>query len=216
MRVLGYTFKDESLLQRALLHSSARQGENNEVLEFLGDALLGFVVAEELFRMHPDWNEGMLSRARAYLVKEESLGNVAKKQGLGEYLMVGKEGERDGYRENISILADTLEAVLAAIYLDGGMRPVRAIIKRLLLKDLDEDEIYDDRSRLQEIVQSRFKEIPKYRVISEKGPPHRRTFKVVVEIGGKVVGEGEGRSKKLASQRAAGVAMKWLKENEGI
>lgn len=209
--VLGYTFKDKTLLENALTHSSyanenrASGAVSNERLEFLGDSILGMVTAEHLFRTHPDLPEGELTRTRAALVCEGSLYEVAKLWGLGNYLRLGKGEESGGGRERTSILADAVEAVLAAMYLDGGIGTARRTIHRFILSDEDRAEAAnrDYKTALQELVQKESGQVLTYRLIGESGPDHAKTFRVEVDLNGKTVGRGQGKSKKEAEQNAA-------------
>ena len=214
---LGYTFRDRSLLENALTHSSCANEsrgklQSNERLEFLGDSILGMVVAEHLYRNHPDLPEGELTRTRAALVCEESLVEVAKALGLGEHLKLGKGEEAGGGRKRPSIRADAVEAVLAAVYLDGGIGSARKIIQKYILSR----EIggmtgsRDYKTALQELVQRESGQVLKYRLVGESGPDHDKRFYVVVELNGVAVGRGEGHSKKEAEQMSAKAAIQKL------
>lgn len=220
---LGYTFRDTNLLQKALYHSSYanehKKGgvESNERLEFLGDAVLGVVSAEFLFRRHPDLPEGELTRIRAALVREESLHQVALDLGLGDYLLLGRGEEQGGGRTRPSILADAVEAVFAAVYLDGGREAADDLIHRVLL-DRESVQAVAERRRdsktiLQELVQRKPHEDLTYRLVSETGPDHLKQFTVAVLLGEKVIGLGSGHSKKEAEQSAAAVALENWKED---
>ncbi len=210
---LGYHFKDQALLREALRHSSyanEHRGENavsNERLEFLGDSVLGFVTAEFLFRQHPDAPEGELTRVRAQLVCEESLHEIAQRLGLGQYLCLGHGEEVGGGRERASILADATEAVIAAVYLDGGIEAAGALIHRVLLDDARETRAAaqrrDYKTAMQEYVQRKPGQTLSYRLTGEAGPDHAKTFTVAVQLGGETVGSGSGHSKKEAEQMAA-------------
>ena len=216
--VLGYTFKDKNLLVNALTHSSyanenrASGATSNERLEFLGDSILGMVTAEHLFRTHPDMPEGELTRTRAALVCEGSLHQVAKTWGLGQYLRLGKGEESGGGRERTSILADAVEAVLAAMYLDGGIGTARKTIHRFILTGEERAEAAnrDYKTTLQELVQKESGQVLSYRLTGESGPDHAKTFLVEVSLNGKSVGQGAGRSKKEAEQMAARAAIERL------
>ena len=208
---LGYTFRNIQLLEAALYHSSyanEHRGtgiQSNERMEFLGDAVLGMVTAEYLFRKHPNLPEGDLTRIRAALVCEESLHEVAQSLGLGEYLKLGRGEESGGGRQRPSILADATESVFAAVYLDGGIEEARTIIHRVLL-DREREEVVEERRRdfktlLQELVQRR------YEMTGESGPDHAKVFEASVSVNGTVVGVGTGRSKKEAEQAAARSAL---------
>lgn len=215
---LQYTFKNPSLLSEALNHSSyanEHRGEHinsNERLEFLGDAVLGFVTAEFLFLQHPDFPEGDLTRIRAALVCEESLHEVAQKLELGNYLRLGRGEEAGGGRTRTSILADATEAVIAAVYLDGGITAASDLIHRCLL-DAEKEESVEERRRdfkteLQELVQRQAGQELTYRMVGEHGPDHAKTFVVEVLLNGCVIGSGCGHSKKEAEQVAAASALK--------
>ena len=220
---LGYRFGDESLLRGALYHSSyanEHRGENiasNERLEFLGDAVLGFVSAEFLFSRFPHAPEGELTRIRAALVREESLFEVAQSLQLGEYLMLGKGEESGGGRQRPSILADCTEAVFAAVYLDGGMDCVRDLIHRVLLSKGDievaESRRRDYKTELQELVQRRRQQVLRYELVGQSGPDHAKVFAVAVMLNGESIGEGSGHSKKEAEQSAARAALEKLTES---
>ena len=207
---LGYTFRDPSLLENALTHSSCANEsrgklQSNERLEFLGDSILGMVVAEHLYRNHPDLPEGELTRTRAALVCEESLVEVAKELGLGDYLKLGKGEEAGGGRKRPSIRADAVEAVLAAVYLDGGIGSARKIIQKYILsKELTGLRGGRDyKTALQELVQRESGQVLKYRLSGESGPDHDKRFFVEVDLNGKPVGSGEGHSKKEAIDKKA-------------
>ena len=210
---LGYQFKDKALLREALRHSSYanehRGGESasNERLEFLGDSVLGFVTAEFLFRRHPDAPEGELTRVRARLVCEESLHEAAQKLSLGRYLCLGHGEEACGGRERPSILADATEALIAAVYLDGGIDAASALIHRLLLDGAAEAHAVrtrrDYKTALQELVQRKPAQSLSYSLTGESGPDHAKTFTIEVRLNGEAIGAGEGHSKKEAEQMAA-------------
>ena len=214
---LGYTFQNRALLENALTHSSCANEsrgklQSNERLEFLGDSILGMVVAEHLFRNHPDLPEGELTRTRAALVCEDSLVEVAQALGLGDYLKLGKGEEAGGGRTRPSIRADAVEAVLAAVYLDGGIGSARKIIQEYILsKEIAGWKASRDyKTSLQELVQRESGQVLKYRLTGESGPDHNKRFFVEVELNGIAVGSGEGRSKKEAEQMAAKAAMEKL------
>jgi ribonuclease-3 len=221
---LNYTFKNKELLRGALYHSSyanehkALGIESNERLEFLGDAVLGLVSADFLYREHPDLPEGDLTRIRAALVCEESLHEVAQSLQLGDSLMLGRGEESGGGRTRTSILADATEAVFAAVYLDGGMEEARALIHRVLL-DKEQEAAVEERRRdfkteLQELVQRRSGRELRYVLKDAAGPDHAKTFTVSVLLDGAGVGEGTGHSKKEAEQLAARAALDALKDHE--
>ncbi len=219
---LGYTFHNRELLKGALYHSSYANEhrelgiESNERLEFLGDAVLGLVTAEDLFRKHPDLPEGDLTRIRAALVCEESLHETAQSLDLGAYLKLGRGEESGGGRQRPSILADATESVFAAVYLDGGMEEARRIIHRVLL-DREQEEVVEERRRdyktvLQEFVQRRANQELRYQMVGSSGPDHAKVFEACVTINGEEVGRGTGHSKKEAEQAAARSALKALGE----
>ena len=211
---LGYTFRDRSLLENALTHSSyanenkALGLQSNERLEFLGDSVLGMVTADYLFRTHPDLPEGDLTRTRAALVCEGSLVEVAHQLELGSYLKLGKGEDAGGGRERPSIIADAVEAVLAAVYLDGGIGSARKIIQKFIL-DREEEKggSRDYKTALQELVQRESGQVLTYRLIGSHGPDHAKVFQVEVDLNGAPVGGGEGHSKKEAEQNAAKAAI---------
>ena len=210
---LGYAFRDPSLLQAALYHSSYANEHrgahiaSNERLEFLGDAVLGFVTAEHLYKKHPDLPEGDLTRIRAALVCEESLHEVAQTLSLGDHLCLGKGEEQGGGRRRPSILADATESVFAAVYLDGGIEAARELIHRVLL-DKEREELVEERRRdykteLQELVQRRSNQTLQYELVSASGPDHAKVFTSRVLLNGQPIGKGQGHSKKEAEQAAA-------------
>lgn len=208
-QALGYVFLDKLLLENALTHSSyanenrGRSTGSNERLEFLGDSVLGMVVAEYLYLENPKLPEGELTRLRANLVCEQSLVLVAQKWNLGTHLKLGRGEESGGGRERQSILADAVEAVLAAVYLDSGLSEASRIIRTFLLDNETQDVIRDYKTALQELVQGESKQTLVYHLQGEHGPDHAKIFSVEVLIDGVVAGKGEGRSKKEAEQAAA-------------
>ena len=222
-RKLGYTFKDPELLLQAFRHSSYvneqldRELSDNERLEFLGDAVLDLAVSDLLMRVFQDSEEGDLSKYRAMVVDETGLCQVALSLRLGDYLLLGKGEEQTGGREKPSILADTMEALLGAIYLDAGFDKVMGVIQRLfspLLERVDTKEmLHDYKSLLQEYTQQTYKTLPKYSLVEESGPAHDKTFKVVLTINGEIMAEGKGKSKKEAEQKVAREAFFCLKGN---
>ena len=207
---LGYSFSNRELLSEALNHSSYAHEHrgagisSNERLEFLGDSVLGFVTAEFLFKNYPRLPEGDLTRMRAALVCEQSLYEVAKMLELGQYLKLGKGEEAGGGRERQSILADAVEAVFAAVYLDGGMEQIRGLIHRVLLSRAPAaEERKDYKTTLQEIVQRKIGQQLTYHMVEESGPDHNKTFVFEVRLNGEPIGRGDGHSKKEAEQAAA-------------
>ena len=215
---LGYTFQNRALLENALTHSSYANenkhtgAQSNERLEFLGDSVLGMVTADYLYRVHPDLPEGDLTRTRAALVCEGSLVEVAQQLELGTYLKLGKGEDAGGGRERPSIVADAVEAVLAAVYLDGGIGSARKIIQRFILdREEEKSGSRDYKTALQELVQRESGQVLAYRLVGSTGPDHAKRFQVEVELNGVPVGAGEGRSKKEAEQMAAKAAIAKLK-----
>jgi ribonuclease-3 len=212
---LEYTFKDTALLKAALTHSSyanenRKSGSvSNERLEFLGDSVLGMAIAAFIYREKPEMSEGQMTKLRAELVCEKSLAELASVFGLGRYLLLGRGEEKGGGRERPSILADAVEAVLAAIYLDGGLEPVGRLISRHLTPQADRLmlDVSDYKTVLQEVVQEKSGQILSYHVISESGPDHLKSFTVAVKRNGVVIGQGTGKSKKEAEQSAAKAAL---------
>lgn len=216
---LDYTFRNRALLGEALNHSSyanEHRGDginSNERLEFLGDSVLGFVTAEFLFKTYGKLPEGDLTRMRAALVCEQSLYEVAKVLELGGYLKLGKGEESGGGRTRQSILADAVEAVFAAVYLDGGMEQARSLIHRVLLSCAPAaEERRDYKTTLQEIVQRKSGQVLTYHMVAESGPDHNKSFLFEVRLNGAPVGQGRGHSKKEAEQAAARDALEKLPE----
>ena len=208
---LGYVFTDKSLLVNALTHSSYanenrdRGIHDNERLEFLGDAILGFVVAEYLYRNFPGHPEGELTRVRADLVCETNLARQAATVRLGEFLMLGHGEEQGGGRKRASIVSDAMESVIAASYMDGGFAAAKGIIDRLILRDVSmtRPHNFDYKTALQELVQRKKDQVLQYDLTGESGPDHDKYFTVEVRLNGKTVGTGTGSSKKRAEQAAA-------------
>jgi ribonuclease III len=210
---IGYRFKSLELLDQGLRHKSFVNEkpedclEDNERLEFLGDAVLELVISHLIMERHPDYSEGDLSRLRAAVVNESRLANLAKELSLGDLLLLGKGEEITRGREKNSILAASLEAVLATIYLDGGFKKASGVITELFsdpLKLADQEGFYRDfKTKLQEAAQESLKAIPRYLLVKDFGPDHNKVFGVKVIIQGKVAGIGAGKSKKEAEQRAA-------------
>ena len=186
---------------------------SNERLEFLGDSVVGLVVAEYLFRSYPNQPEGQLAQMKSYLVSKKHLAVCAQRLGLGVYLKLGRGEENSGGKRRESLLANSLEAVLGAVFLDGGFNQVRRAVLRFLGEDMDRGlgSLKDAKSRLQERVQTVFQAVPDYQVVSATGPSHEPHFEVEVHFGGEVLGRGEGSSKREASQIAAQAAIKLLK-----
>lgn len=213
---IGYSFRNRKLLTTALTHSSyanehhAQGAECYERLEFLGDSILGLTTADFLYHHVPTLPEGRMTRLRAELVCETSLHKVALRLGLGEYMLLGKGEELTGGRERPSILADMVEAIIAALYLDSGMERARAFVYEQILKDAEIGESHrsiDYKTQLQELVQSKSGQQIGYEMIAESGPDHNKRFTFRVTVNGKNVGEGTGRTKKEAEQEAARMAL---------
>ena len=215
---IGYRFQNITYLQNALAHSSYANErwhdslKSNERLEFLGDSILGMVVAEYLYRNFPGRPEGELTRMRADMVCETSLAAVANQIGLGQHLLLGHGEERFGGRERASILADAVESVIAASFLDGGMDAARGIIERFILCNVPTKKLSntDYKTVLQELVQQKKNQILSYELVEESGPDHDKQFVVQVLRNGTVIGKGSGSSKKRAEQAAAQAALEIL------
>ncbi len=219
-QMLGIRFKDPFLLQQALVHSSYTN-ENpdiapvcNERLEFLGDAVLGMVIADRLYELLPDATEGEMTHLRAFLISRKTLGRLAKSIGLGEYLYMGKGEEASGGRQKGSNLAGVMEAVIAAVFLDRGWENARDFVLHLFEKQLDEISRQppdtDYKSRLQQLIQSRQQEAPAYRIVESSGTSHQPLFTAEVFVDDSVLARGCGKSKKLAETEAARLALEQL------
>jgi len=215
--LLGYHFRRPELLELALTHRSYVRSQSeflpsNERLEFLGDSVLGLVIADQLYQDYPELSEGDLTKMKALLVNETTLSLIGRNVGLNQHILLSAEEDRSGGRERGSIVSDAFEAVLGAIYLDAGLSAARDVILRLIY--VNREEIMADKSQqnykgdLLEIVQAKSQGMPRYEVVEESGPDHDKQFKVQVLVNGSVLGEGEGSSKKEAEQRAARVALK--------
>lgn len=215
---LGYQFSNPSLLRRALSHPSLKEAEDNQRLEFLGDAVLEFCISDLLYRKYPDFQEGDLTAKRAALVCEETLYLLARELELGQSLRMGFGEEQTMGREKPSILADAMEALLAAVYLDGGIGCAQALVTRLFAQEERMSAVRgrDDKGLLQEYTQANGLELPAYEIIRESGPPHARQFEAVVKVLGQTVGTGEGGTKKAAEQAAAKTALKHYQESRGV
>ncbi len=221
--VLNVKLKNPALLEQALIHSSylneypGAMPAANERLEFLGDAVLDFIVAEKLYQDSPDLAEGEMTRIRSLLVQQETLAQVAKRLKLGDYLYLGKGEEAGGGRQKPANLEGAFEAIIAAIFLDQGLAVTRELVLRLLDEELQEavgrGKSVDYKSQLQELVQSKYRSSPGYRTIQATGPDHDRLFTVEVMIGDKVLGKGSGKSKKRAETEAARHALERFKNN---
>ena len=217
-KAIGYQFKNITLLQNALSHSSYANErwhdslKSNERLEFLGDSILGMVTAEYLYRNFPDRPEGDLTRMRADMVCERSLAVAAERIALGDHLLLGNGEEAGGGRRRDSILADAVESVIAACFLDGGMEPARRFIDTFVLTEVPVKKLRnaDYKTALQELVQQKKNQILSYALVGESGPDHDKKFEVEVSLNGKMVGRGSGSSKKRAEQDAAKAAIEAL------
>ncbi len=214
---LGYVFRDSRLLENALTHSSyanEREGlSSNERLEFLGDAVLGFCSAKNICRLYPAMPEGEMTRLRAELVCEASLHAVAKELRLSQVIRLGRNEECNGGRERVSILADAVEAIIAAIYLDGGLEPAEAFIEGRILRDLEagrQPVRTDYKTQLQELLQREGGAAPRYAIIGESGPDHNKTFTARTLLHDGAYADGQGKSKKEAEQAAAKAALALL------
>ncbi len=212
---LGYNFNNISLLKNALVHTSyaneVRNGvTSNERLEFLGDSVLSLIVSDHIFNKFPNMPEGELTRLRASLVCEKALCGFARELDLGHFLYLGKGEDKGGGRDRDSILADAFEAVLAAIYLDGGMDAAKKHVMRFVLREIDahtEENTKDYKTILQEIIQRNPEETVSYILTASEGPDHDKSFTVEVHLNSNVIGEGTGKSKKQAEQMAAKQAL---------
>ena len=220
---IGYRFRDRGLVEHAMTHTSRANEDvsggvtDNESMEFLGDALLGFVVADLLFRDFPEWNEGQKSKTKAALVSTTTLARQAERLNVGDHMLLGRGEEKTGGRRKQALLADSYEALIAAIYLDGGIEQARAFIVRELGDAIVEAKRHgvagqeDYKSALQELVQARELPLPEYRLVGTLGPDHRKQFQVEVVVRGEPLAEGAGPSKKEAEQEAARVAIDKLR-----
>ena len=219
---IGYRFHNISLLQNALTHSSFANERwhnsllSNERLEFLGDSILGMLVAEYLYRNFPDRPEGELTRMRADMVCEKTLASVAVRIHLGDHLMLGHGEEQGGGRSRDSILADAVESVIAACFLDGGIEAAQKFIRTFILVEVPVSQMHntDYKTKLQELVQQKKNQVLSYTLTGESGPDHDKHFTVAVSLNGGMVGQGEGRSKKRAEQEAARAAIRNLFPDE--
>jgi ribonuclease-3 len=214
-RAIGYRFRRPALLKQALTHPSRAHENAGEIhyerLEFLGDAVLGFLLAELVYRRHLDLDEGDMTRLRARLVNARALADLAGELGLGRHLRLGRGERLSGGREKSSVLADALEAVIAAVFLDAGVRAARGLVRRLFRHRVDllaaTGGTDDAKTILQETLQARGQPRPVYRLACVTGPAHRRRFTVELQLGGKVVSRGQGSSRKEAEQQAAAIVL---------
>ena len=221
-QAIGYRFRDRGLLEHAMTHTSRANEDvsggvhDNESMEFLGDAVVGFVIADVLFREFPDFDEGEKSKTKAALVSTTTLARQAERLNLGEHLLLGRGEEKTGGRRKQALLADGYEALIAAIYLDGGIEHVRAFIVREfapLLAEVQQHGIagsQDYKSALQELLQGRDQPLPEYRLVGTMGPDHRKLFQVEVVVRGEAIAAATGPSKKEAEQEAARAALEKL------
>jgi len=212
---LGIHFTEPALLVLALTHRSFvmehERAQSNERLEFLGDAVLDLLIGEALYQWHPDWSEGELSKTKAAAVGERSLEKVARQWELGSYMRISYGEECSGGRNRRALLADAVEAMIGAYYLDQGLEACRAFVLREMAFILEAVERHeherDYKTQLQEAFQGKFQSAPSYEVVAESGPPHDKTFQINVSFGGEVLGTGTGKSKKEAEQQAAARAL---------
>ena len=219
---IGYRFRNIQLLQNALTHSSYANERwhnsllSNERLEFLGDSVLGMLVAEYLYRNFPNRPEGELTRMRADMVCEQTLAAAANRIGLGSHLLLGHGEEQGGGRKRNSILADAMESVIAACFLDGGMEAALKVVQQFILVEVPVTKLHnaDYKTQLQELVQQRKNQVLSYALVDQSGPDHDKKFDVEVSLNGKVVGSGSGSSKKRAEQDAARMAIEKLFPNQ--
>jgi len=224
-QLLKYTFHDRALLVQALTHPSylheagGNDGGDYQRLEFLGDAVLGLLLAEMLYNRYPDWDEGALSQLRSRLAGQDILADRARMLGIGNYFLLGRGEEHTAGREKDSILADVVESLIAALYQDGGLQAARTFVLRLFEQLAGAPEMLvlgrDSKSELQEFLSSNDYPAPEYRLMEESGPPHDRTFVFQLLVGDNVVGVGQGKSKKIAQQAAAAKALDKLQSVTG-
>jgi len=219
--LIGYRFSDRELLRLSLTHRSiARSADqstpSNERLEFLGDSVLGLVIAHQLFKRHPDLSEGDLTKQKAMLVNEATLSSVAIEIGLNRFIFISAEEEKSGGRERPSIVSDAFESIIGAVFLDGGLAAARSLVldtiysrKAVILAD---DSQRNYKGDFLEMMQARAVGMPRYEIVSETGPDHDKTFSVIVTVAGEEVGSGTGSSKKEAEQKAAAEALRRMEE----
>jgi ribonuclease-3 len=218
---IGYHFTNEQLLRQALTHSSyanekhMKKHSDNERLEFLGDAVLEIISSEFLYQNYPDQPEGELTKLRASIVCEPTLALCTKEMNLGDYLLLGKGEDQTGGRGRKSILSDALEAVIGAIYLDGGFANAKEFVMRYILTDIEHKQLfYDSKTILQEIVQGEHEQLT-YVLLEESGPDHNKSFKVEARVGERMLGQGTGHTKKAAEQEAAYQSLLKIKAEKG-
>ena len=219
LKNIGYKFKNPELLNSALTHRSfahEHPGEkDNERMEFLGDSVINLIIGNLLMEMFPEASEGQLTRMRASLVSEAPLAKIARSIGLGEVLRLGHGEELSGGKNKNSILADGYEALIGAIFIDGGFKKTKKVVSKhfsSLIKELNKKEIFlDFKTRLQELTQELFHTIPVYRTVKEMGPEHKKKFEIIITVNGRAYGKGKGKSKKEAEQNAAKKAFETIK-----
>jgi len=218
---LGYEFRDRQLLERALLHSSAAGEQSlpsNQTMEFLGDAVVDLAVSDVLFGLHPDSDEGELTRTRAALVSARGLAHIARNLDLGRWLRLGRGEERSGGRSKAKILADSYEAIIAAVFLDAGYAAARRVVEHTFGEDIGRAQSAgcDYKTNLQELTQNLYRTTPRYAVVSMTGPDHARRFEVEIRLGTDVIARGEGPNRKSAEQMAARIAVDSLQGKSTI
>jgi ribonuclease-3 len=223
-RTLEYSFRDAALLQSALVHTSyvnerpGRELESNERLEFLGDAVLGVVVAHRLYELRPESPEGELTVLRAWLVRQSTLARWARQLGLGPHLMLGRGESRGGGRDRPALLSRGFEALIGAVYLDGGLEAARSVLLPFIENELQTgfspQRVVDAKSRLQQVTQARFESTPVYNLVDHSGPGHAPVFVVEVKAGPEILARGSGHSKRAAQQAAAHAALQLLDVRE--
>jgi len=223
--LLEHNFRDQSLLVQALTHPSylheagGSGGGDYQRLEFLGDAILGMLLAEIMYTRYPDWDEGALSQLRSRLAGQDILADRARSLGIGAFVRLGRGEEQTAGREKDSIIADVLEALIASLYQDGGLQAARTLVVRLFedLVATPESLVLgrDSKSELQEYLSSHNYPAPDYQLIEESGPPHNRLFRFLVLVGDRAIGDGQGKSKKIAQQAAAAKAVEMFSEKQG-
>ena len=224
-QLLEHTFRDQTLLIQAITHPSylhevsGNGGGDYQRLEFLGDAVLGLLLAEMLYNCYPDWDEGALSQLRARLAGQDALADRARTLGIGKFFLLGRGEEQTSGREKDSILADVMESLIAALFRDGGLPAARSLVVRLFEELITAPELLvlgrDSKSELQEYLSLNDYPAPEYRLLEESGPPHDRLFVFQILVGNEVVGVGQGKSKKIAQQAAAAVAFDKLQSVTG-
>lgn len=224
---LGYSFSDQSTLEKALTHKSygheflqdrPAAHRDNERLEFLGDAVLDVVISDVLLETYPESDEGHLTKMRAAVVNERTLAILSREIRLGDYIRLGKGESQTGGKDKASILSSTFEALIAAIYLDGGFEPVYEVVRNLFqpffTREQEDFQYFDYKTRLQEVVQAKWKQVPSYHLTSASGPDHAKIFEIEVRMMGEVLAKASGSSKKTAEQSAAESALKAIQQEQ--